>query len=86
MLVYPSLGWRHGSMTDLPWGIPIENPEFRYHPVNVYTLLVTLPIWIWLWKKSPQKFGTGVPISYVLLFYGMGLMLVSFFKMKVNVL
>ncbi|CCQ93965.1 membrane hypothetical protein [[Clostridium] ultunense Esp] len=84
MLVYSLLDKQYGTTTHLPWGISLENPDFRYHPVNIYIFLVTLPMWIWLWRKSSVLLGTGNMILNVLIYYGMGLMLVSIFKTKTS--
>ncbi len=84
LFVYNLLGWQYGTVTTLPWGISIENLEYKYHPVNAYLLLVTLPIFIWLWRKNSSLLGTGSMAVNVLIYYGMGLMLVSFFKQNTS--
>lgn len=84
LFVYNLLGWQYGTMTTLPWGVSIENLAYKYHPVNAYLLLVTLPALVWLWRKSSSFLGTGSMAVNVLIYYGMGLMLVSFFKQKTS--
>ena len=79
--VHSLLGWQYGTPTALPWGISIENPDFKYHPVNVYRLLVTLPMFVWLWRND-RLLGTGKWMSNTLTYCGMGLMAVSFFQTK----
>ncbi|WP_154665915.1 hypothetical protein [Paenibacillus pinihumi] len=81
MLIYSLLGWKYGTATSLPWGISIEDPAFAYHPVNVYRLLVIMPMFIWLWRRRVW-FGTGKWISNALTYLGMGLTIVSFFNVK----
>ncbi|HEY0828988.1 MAG TPA: prolipoprotein diacylglyceryl transferase family protein [Bacilli bacterium] len=84
LFVYNLLGWQYGTITTLPWGVSIEDLDYKYHPVNVYLLLITLPMLIWLWRKSLTLLGTGSMAMNVLIYYGMGLMLVSFFKQKTS--
>lgn len=85
VFVYNLLGWQHGTPTTLPWGISIENPEYKYHPVNIYRLLITLPMLVWFWRYD-RLLGTGQWLSNSLTYYGMGLMVVSFFSGKTEVL
>lgn len=85
IFVYQLLGWRYGSLTSLPWGISIEDPAFKYHPVNVYTLLVTLPMLFWAYRNR-NTIGEGKISLNFLSYYMAGLMLVSLVKMKVNLI
>ena len=80
--VYSLLSWQYGVPTNLPWGISIENPAFKYHPVNVYRIVVTVPLLIWLWKRKKEDLGSGQPFADFMSFYGIGLLLVSFFETK----
>jgi hypothetical protein len=73
------LSWQYGLSTNLPWGISIANPEFKYHPINVYTIIVTAPVFVWLWKHRGE-IGSGRPFAEFITFLGIGLLLVSFFK------
>lgn len=81
VLVHNLLSWQYGMPTSLPWGISIENPEFKYHPVNIYRLIITLPMLLWLWRNA-LLMGTGKWLLNTLTYYGMGLMVVTFFDTK----
>lgn len=81
-LVYSLIGWQYGSATSLPWGISIESPQFKYHPINVYMLFITVPMLIYLWRQR-SKVGSGNIVVLFLTYFGAGLMLVSLFKPKV---
>lgn len=81
-LVYSLIGWQYGSATSLPWGISIESPQFKYHPINVYMLFITVPMFIDLWRQR-SKVGSGNIVVLFLTYFGAGLMLVSLFKPKV---
>jgi len=80
VVVYSLLSWQYGTPTNLPWGISIENPDFKYHPVNVYKIIVTVPLFIWLWRRKAGDLGSGGPFADFITFYGIGLLLVSFFE------
>jgi hypothetical protein len=82
-LTFSLFVWQYGSPTSLPWGISIQNPEFKYHPVNVYRFLVSFPMMLWLLRNG-QLLGSGKWLSITLTYYGMGLMVVSFFNNKTN--
>jgi hypothetical protein len=85
ILVYSLLGWQYGAATTLPWGISIEDPKFKYHPINVYIFLITLPLLIWQWRTN-SSLGAGNMFIRFTTYYAMGLMLVSLFKPKIIVL
>ncbi|MCY9659428.1 prolipoprotein diacylglyceryl transferase [Paenibacillus chondroitinus] len=80
VIVYNMLSWQYGSLTALPWGISIMDPNHKYHPVNVYLILVSLPIIIWLWRRSVSSIGSGELFANFLSFFGIGLLAVSFFE------
>jgi hypothetical protein len=75
------LAWQYGSQTTLPWGISIHNPEFHYHPINVYRLIILLPMLVWIWKNA-GLIGSGKWLTTALKFPVMGLMIVSLFDSK----
>lgn len=79
IVIYHLFIWQYGSPTTMLWGISIQHPDYRYHPVNVYQVFVTLPVLIWLWRRK-FSLGIGMVFSHFLSFYGAGQMLVSFFK------
>ncbi len=81
VIVYCLLRWQYGSSTGLPWGIALEDPEYKYHPLNVYTLAVTLPVFIRLLRQR-TSLGSGKMTANFLTFYGMGLMAVSLFRVE----
>jgi len=80
VVVYSLLAWQYGTPTSLPWGISIEDPDFKYHPINVYKIMITVPLFIWLWKRKPGDLGSGKPFADFITFYGIGLLVVSFFE------
>ena len=75
------LAWQYGSLTTLPWGISIYNPEFHYHPINVYRLIILLPMVVWIWKNAGH-IGSGKWLTTALKIPVMGLMVVSLFDSK----
>jgi hypothetical protein len=79
--VYSLLSWEYGLPTSLPWGVSIENPDYKYHPVNVYLLMITAPIAARQWRMARQL-GEGTLTTRFLIFYGMALMAVTFFQPK----
>ncbi|MBJ6362535.1 prolipoprotein diacylglyceryl transferase family protein [Paenibacillus sp. GCM10012307] len=81
VLVYSLIRWQYGLATSLPWGISIENPQFKYHPINVYIVLVTVPLFIYIWRQQ-SKVGSGDIFILFLTYFGLGMMLVSLFKAK----
>ena len=85
ILVFSLFSWQYGSLTTLPWGISIENPDFKYHPINIYLVIVTLLMLGWLWKRDVSILGSGVLFFDFLTFYGMGLMMISIFKTQINI-
>jgi hypothetical protein len=85
IFIYQLLGWRYGSLTAVAWGISILNPLFRYHPINIYVLLVTLPMLVWIYKNM-ASLGRGKIFINVMSYYMIGLMLVSFFEVKINLM
>lgn len=80
-IAYNMLGWRYGTPTEMPWGITIGDPLIKYHPLNLYLLLVALPLFLRLWRH-PNSLGEGRRFAEFLLYFGMGLMAVSFFAVK----
>jgi hypothetical protein len=86
ILVYSLLSWQYGSQTALPWGISIENPDFKYHPINIYMILITIPMLVWLLKRDKSLLGNGKIFFEFLTFYGIGLMIVSLFKPQTSLL
>ncbi|NEW08604.1 hypothetical protein GK047_21650 [Paenibacillus sp. SYP-B3998] len=83
IFIYQWLGWRYGSLTSLPWGISIEDPSFKYHPLNIYVLFATLPMLIFAYINK-KKLGDGKLFINVLTSYMVGLMLITLFKGKTN--
>ncbi|OIB00595.1 hypothetical protein AK95_25820 [Paenibacillus sp. LC231] len=80
-VTYSMLAWQYGSLTTLPWGISIHNPEFHYHPINIYRLIILLPMLVWIWKNAGH-IGSGKWLTTALKFPVMGLMIVSLFDSK----
>ncbi|CAM4398486.1 hypothetical protein L1N85_24250 [Paenibacillus alkaliterrae] len=55
-IVFLSTHWQYGLPTSMPWGISISNPDLRYHPTNVYKLLLLIPA---AWRLNQIEFGQG---------------------------
>jgi hypothetical protein len=79
--VYSMTHWQYGIETTIPWGISISDPVYRYHPINVYQLILLIPI-IWMMFKLP--IGKGRMASIGLTGYGMSLLFVSLLKPKLS--
>ena len=79
MLLYHLLIPQYGTSTNLPWAISIKDPDFTYHPINLYLALLEIPFLVWLWKKR-IPLGYGVYWGIFLLIYGMANIVVSFFE------
>jgi prolipoprotein diacylglyceryltransferase len=73
--------WQYGSPTNLPWGISLTEPEYQYHPINIYLLLLSAPLILWLWRGT-LKLGKGKIIQEFLMYYGIGLWVISLFKVR----
>lgn len=84
LMVYSLLSWRYGASTGLPWGISIRDPAFKYHPINVYRLIVLIPLLIWLWRRPLSRIGSGKLTADVLTYLGIGMLLVSFFENRTS--
>lgn len=78
--VFNLLGWRYGVQTDFPWGIAINDHTYRYHPINVYMIITSLPILIWALKRPLSKIGQGIVTADAMLLLGVGMFIVSFFQ------
>lgn len=79
-MIYNLLFWQYGNPTTLLWGITIQDPEYKYHPVNVYRLVLWIPLFLWLWKQNPQDLGKGKWFTHFLVYFGLSLLFVSFFE------
>lgn len=75
------LKWEYGVSTNAPWGISLTDPSYQYHPVNVYMLLLSTALLIWLWRYS-STLGQGRIVQEFLMFYGIGLFVISYFKIS----
>ncbi|MEF3313680.1 prolipoprotein diacylglyceryl transferase [Paenibacillus sp. GYB004] len=77
VIVYAAIDWNYGKPTSLPWGISLSDPEFRYHPVSVYTMLAAAFVALLLWMRRGQA-GTGELYRAGSIYMGLGLLAVSF--------
>lgn len=80
LLFYHLLFWNYGKYTTLPWGISIENPIYKYHPVNIYYAIISTICLIQTWQESTYKLGNGQLFAFSLLSWGIGLFIISFFE------
>ncbi|WP_193556339.1 hypothetical protein [Paenibacillus ginsengarvi] len=79
VIVYAAIDWRAGEATTKPWGIVVSSPEFRYHPISGYTIIVALAVLMLLGFRR-GKAGTGEWFRIATLYMGAGLLLVSFWE------
>lgn len=80
-VVYYLFIWQYGKATEWPWGIAVGYSNYRYHPVNLYIVLILLPSYIWMWRKG-GRLGSGKLFSHFLTFYGIALLAGSFFRVS----
>ncbi len=73
------LSWEYGLPTGVPWGIGLMDPEYTYHPLNVYLFILSFGLLIWFWFK-PSFLGQGVIFTRFLMLFGTGLLLISLFS------
>jgi prolipoprotein diacylglyceryltransferase len=77
VIVYAAIDWKYGRTTSLPWGLILNDPEFRYHPVSVYTVIVACIVALLLWIRRESS-GTGELFRIAAMYMGLGLLAVSF--------
>ena len=77
VIVYAAIDWKYGKMTSLPWGLILNDPEYRYHPVSAYTVIVAVIVSLFLWMRR-KSLGTGELFRIAAMYMGLGLLLVSF--------
>ncbi|WP_080837467.1 prolipoprotein diacylglyceryl transferase family protein [Cohnella massiliensis] len=82
VMIYLVTHWQYGLRTMLPWGISISDPEYRYHPVNAYQLLLLLPL---LWHIIKLSIGQGKMASHGFIGYGIISLFVSLLKPKSSI-
>ncbi|UVI33443.1 prolipoprotein diacylglyceryl transferase [Paenibacillus spongiae] len=80
--VYLLSHWQYGSLTTVPWGITLPDPSLRYHPINVYILLLMIPL---VWVLRRLVFGQGRVAYYGFIGYGVIVLLISWFESKMIV-
>jgi prolipoprotein diacylglyceryltransferase len=79
MIIFHAFVLEYGLQTDIIWGISAESQDFNYHPVNFYKLILSLLLFVWIWR-SKFKVGTGLSFSYFVVLYGLMSIIVSFFQ------
>lgn len=79
--VYSLLQWRYGLPTSVPWGIGNGIGEERYHPVNVYMLLLTSFVAVRTWKLAAET-GSGRLFRETAIVFGIGGLLISLFAAR----
>lgn len=79
-LVYRGVFWEYGTLTDVPWGISLNDPQLKYHPVNLYAALTALVIAVILWFSHRKRWGTSTIARDALAGLGLGWLAVSFFQ------
>ncbi len=77
--------WQYGNLTTVPWGISASDPNYHYHPINVYLLILIIPAILRLWTSS-CVLGQGKALCSFLIFYGLGWLAVSLFQPQEAVL
>lgn len=81
VFVFSVTHWQYGLQTTLPWGISISDPEYRYHPINVYQVLFMIPL-VWYLFRLP--IGQGKMASNGFVGYGISILFVSLLKPKMS--
>lgn len=71
--------WQYGTPTSLPWGISVADPAYRYHPVNVYRMILMVPLLVALYKLP---IGVGKMASVGLIGYGSITLIISILQPK----
>jgi prolipoprotein diacylglyceryltransferase len=79
-IVYHLLVKQYGYPTTLVWGVSVQQPEYKYHPINMYFFIFDMLLFIFLWKFKRKEMGSGVIFTFFLIFYGIGRLLVSFLQ------
>ncbi|MDF2722483.1 MAG: hypothetical protein K0Q59_2158 [Paenibacillus sp.] len=78
-VAYASLNWTYGSVTTLPWGVVLSDPEILHHPVSVYMAIMGVGCLAAMGLLRKQA-GTGNLFRFAALYMGMGLLFVSLFQ------
>ncbi len=90
--VFPALAvkslfyWQYGLQTALPWGITLQASGLRYHPINVYVLVLSSALFIWFVYKHKNRLGKGRSAEDFFLYTGIGFLLISFFDVRHSLL
>lgn len=73
-LFFPSYGYA----STLPWAVSLTNPEYTYHPLHLYTFLMTTGIGIGILLKKRERVGQlAIPIFFTL---GIALWLIAWLQ------
>lgn len=72
-----ALIWEYGAPTAMPWGISLTDPSLHYHPLHVYQLLLAAAWLTLFWRR---KIGQGKVMQDALIYYGLGLWVISYFS------
>ena len=72
-------GWRYGKGTELPWGIQLRDPNFHYHPINVYEGLLAAGLLL-IFFVSKMKLGDGRAGQVLFVYGGAGWFAISLFS------
>ncbi|GED32088.1 hypothetical protein BCE02nite_32290 [Brevibacillus centrosporus] len=65
-----------GTVTDLFWGISVDQSVYRYHPIGVYQLIFGVVTGAFLFLRKRK--GTPVPFRSFLVWFSLGQMLLTF--------
>ncbi|MEF3306698.1 hypothetical protein [Paenibacillus sp. GYB003] len=77
VFVYACIDRETGAATSLPWGLTVSDPEYRYHPVSAYSMIVAAVVAALLWMRRGAA-GSGELARIASLYMGAGMLLVSF--------
>lgn len=75
--------WQYGTPTKLPWGISVQDPAYRYHPVNAYQMILMVPVLAVMYRCP---IGNGKMASAAFIGYGSSSLLVSILQPKLPVM
>jgi len=77
-------GTAYGTISNLPWAVPMIGLVGRRQPVQIYEAIVALIIFISLFKLkkifAAKKYISGLILLYYFLFFGIGRFLIEFLR------
>lgn len=78
-LIYNLFIWEYGFATSSFLGFSISQPEYKYHPINIYKAILSLVLLLWLLKEK-KKLGEGKIFSVFFIIFGSVNLLFTFLE------